>query len=314
MKESRDLGLDFARTLAILSVVAAHTTSFQIGVFGVQLFFIISGYLLFDFQNQFTSLNFLLYRFLRLAPLAWISIFIFQFRFNSTTELALNMLLLHSVFLNVPSFPGGWSISFEWLFSIFNTFLVRCGTLLIYGILLLALIFQVVIYYFGEEIKEPYLTLVPVAYFLANCSFFTCGNLIRRYSIRMDSKYLLLIVLLTIPFISFTPPFMLFPVNVALVCIFLLSLNLKLNKNFVSTFFHFIGKRTYGIFLGHFVVLIGIENVAQAQELRVELGSFWPFVHFLIVALSGTLIGAFTFRFLEKPMMLYSSKILRKTV
>jgi peptidoglycan/LPS O-acetylase OafA/YrhL len=314
MKDQRILGLDFARTLAILSVVAAHTTSFQIGVFGVQLFFIISGYLLADFHNQYTSFNFLLHRFLRLAPLAWLSILIFQFRFTSSTELALNLLLLNALFLNVSSFPGGWSISFEWLFSIFNLFLIRCKNLVVYGILLFTWFFQVIIYYFEKNLNDFNANLLPMATLFANCSFFVCGNLIRRLSISISSKYLVIAIIFLCPLIDFAPPYMLIPFNLVLVIIFLLCLNLRLKTKFVLTLFHFIGKRTYGIFLGHFVVLIGIENVAQTQELSDGLGSFWPFIQFLIVALGGTLIGALTFRFLEKPMMVYSSKVLRKTL
>jgi peptidoglycan/LPS O-acetylase OafA/YrhL len=48
---SRNLGVDLARTFAIVGVLLIHTTGLWFGRFGVQLFFMISGYLLADFET-----------------------------------------------------------------------------------------------------------------------------------------------------------------------------------------------------------------------------------------------------------------------
>jgi peptidoglycan/LPS O-acetylase OafA/YrhL len=122
---NRSVGLDLARTIAIMAVVWVHTTNIQSGAYGPQLFFIISGYLLADFRTHYTPFEFLLNRFLRLFPLAMAMTTIFYFRFGSSLEFLTSFLLLNGFFASIISFPGGWSISNEWIYSWFNLIVVR---------------------------------------------------------------------------------------------------------------------------------------------------------------------------------------------
>ena len=109
----RNPGIDLARSVAIFSVIAAHTLGFSPGVFGVQIFFAISGYLLAGYTHEFTSQKFLVHRFLRLGPLAILMSLIFYFRFSTGYDFLANILLIQVLFANMASFPGGWSISSE---------------------------------------------------------------------------------------------------------------------------------------------------------------------------------------------------------
>lgn len=313
MPNERSLGIDLSRTVAIFSVVAAHTTSFKIGVFGVQLFFVLSGYLLADFQSQFTPRNFLLHRFLRLAPLAWISIFIFYFRFSSTVEIALNLLLLHSLFLNMNSFPGGWSISFEWFFSIFNLFLVKIRKASVISLLSIIILIQLLLYFYSARITNWSALLLQIATIFANLGFFICGNLIRRVNLSIKNIFLVIISFVCFPFINMEPPYILSILNIVIVCLFLLCVNFRTKLDFLSVTLHFIGKRTYGIFLGHFVILIGIENLQFFQRSNADRGFIDQLVKFLIVGVGGVIIESLTYKFIEKPLINFSSHKLRKT-
>lgn len=78
----RRLDIDLLRVSAIILVVLAHTANLLMGVIGVQIFFLVSGYLLADFNSQFTGPSFVLYRFARLFPLSLLMSLIF-FRIDS---------------------------------------------------------------------------------------------------------------------------------------------------------------------------------------------------------------------------------------
>jgi len=305
--KERILGLDVARAIAILSVIAAHTTGLRFGVFGVQLFFIVSGYLLAEYQLNFSSKNFLIHRYLRLAPLAILSTLVFSFRFSNTLEILLNFLLIHAFFAGVNSFPGGWSISFEWLFSIINILLVKLRIKFLVVFFTLILISQSIVYFINSQDKNLS-TDMPIISFITNLGFFVSGHLIKRLHFKLKNPALYIPVIVVSPILNSQPPFYLAIYNVSLVCLFLLSLEIKVSQSWIAVAIHFIGVRTYGIFVGHFIVMISLQNLMFFRNLHSNSGHLGQLVYFLIVACSATFIGHLTYRFIEKPLILFSTK------
>ncbi len=309
MSGQRNIGLDLARAIAIVSVIAAHTTSLQFGAFGVQLFFIISGYLLADFNLNFTSMNFLIHRYLRLAPLAIISTSIFYFRFTNVFEIVLNILLIQAIFSGVNSFPGGWSISFEWLFSIMNIILVKLRVKAVFALLLLILLVQLFLYHLSTQdrnfVSHPLITLAT------NFGFFVSGHLLKRLNYSHKKVKVWFVLSFFAPLINPLPPYNLFIYNIALVLLFLFCLKYNTTKKWITNIIHFIGVRTYGIFLGHFIVMIGLQNSFFFMELQKNMGSFGQLLFFLIVLHGAIGIGFVSYRFIEKPMILFSNKKFR---
>ena len=92
---NRQVGLDLARTLAILGVVLVHTRVYSGGRFGVQLFFMLSGYLLVKVDSNQNAKDFIIRRAWRLFPLYW---FFFALQFF-TTNRSNSELLFFQIFL-----------------------------------------------------------------------------------------------------------------------------------------------------------------------------------------------------------------------
>ena len=311
MTNQRNIGLDLARAIAIISVIAAHTTGLQFGAFGVQLFFIISGYLLADYHLEFSSRNFLIHRYLRLAPLAIISTLVFYFRFTNMFEVILNILLIQAIFSTVNSFPGGWSISFEWLFSIVNIILIKLSIKLLVPFIFLIFLLQLTLSLI--TLKNAELITNPLVSLGANLGFFLSGHLIKRMNLICRKKHFRMLLFVLAPLFNPWPPYNLFLYNFSLVILFLFCLKCELSTKWTRSLIHFMGVRTYGIFLGHFIVMIGLQNFDFFINLQSNEGVLGQLLFFLMVVIGATGIGYVSYRFIEKPIILFSNKKFRFT-
>lgn len=142
--DQRIYELDVFRGLAAISVVLFHYTTkyseiydsydtnslfnFSYGHYGVQLFFIISGFVIFMTINKIkTGLDFVYKRFIRLYPIFWICLIITFFITTniapifrrSTSDLLWNFTMAPTLFLK-PLIDGAyWSLLPELLFYVF---------------------------------------------------------------------------------------------------------------------------------------------------------------------------------------------------
>ncbi len=140
-KRENIVAIDLLKTIAILMVVLVHigqplkglpmlvSRAFEFGQMGVQVFFMISAYLLCKFDNcQEKPKNYFIKKFLRIAPCYYLAIVIYELLFIAISALKLpvrlatntNLLdiLSNVFFVNIfnPNgynnvVPGGWSIS-----------------------------------------------------------------------------------------------------------------------------------------------------------------------------------------------------------
>ena len=152
--QSRLVEIDALRGVAAMAVVLFHLTtrymelfsfkalpslSFPYGHYGVNLFFIISGFVIFmTLEKTARPMDFVVSRFSRLFPVYWAAIFV---TFAVTHALGLpgklvgfgtamgNMLMLHGLF-RVPHVDGVyWTLEVELLFYCGMFFLFRIGRL-----------------------------------------------------------------------------------------------------------------------------------------------------------------------------------------
>jgi peptidoglycan/LPS O-acetylase OafA/YrhL len=176
------------RSIAIISVIIAHTYRFNFAASGVQIFFFISGYLIINLRQKLSARAFIIYRAARLFPLAIIMTIIFSFRFENLLEFVANIFLVQTLIPNSNSFPGGWSISYEWLFSIilippllFNRRITR---LIILNISILFMIISDVLFYLNS--RESSLSVVQNTFnFLGNITFLYLGICIARNDFKL---------------------------------------------------------------------------------------------------------------------------------
>ena len=155
MQRGRISGLDQARSIAIIAVVAVHlsfqfphlpqwaTVLARMGQYGVQLFFVISAVTIFmtlDADREryraasHVTARFYIKRFFRIAPLYYVAIVAYgamswyTYNFDADhasilgphdiSDVVLNLLFVHAVSASAINnvVPGGWSIGVEMLF------------------------------------------------------------------------------------------------------------------------------------------------------------------------------------------------------
>ncbi len=163
--------LDALRGLAAVAVVAYHYShayqsffgftqpqpfDFRLGYLGVQLFFIVSGFVIFmTIERTVKPLDFVYFRFSRLYPTFWMGVLVTSIGVMFTdlpaeyrrtpTEILVNLTMLQE-FFNIPAVDGVyWTLTRELIFyaiilAIFACGLIRHTIPLAYGWLLLQLL------------------------------------------------------------------------------------------------------------------------------------------------------------------------------
>lgn len=146
IRNSRDLGLDFVRSIAIILVVIAHYSIFfyfymdispiihGVGFFGVELFFVLSGFLIGRIlirdvicnDNLSSLLNFWKRRWYRTLPAYYLVWSILFFISNHDASNFVHLLMLQNFFYGPRDlfFVVSWSLAAEEWFYLFVPFLI----------------------------------------------------------------------------------------------------------------------------------------------------------------------------------------------
>jgi peptidoglycan/LPS O-acetylase OafA/YrhL len=325
---NRSIRIDVLRTIAILSVIIAHT--YEVAIFGggVQLFFFISGYFLISILEEMTFKGFILYRAVRLFPLAIFMTLIFHFRFDTKLEMLSNLLLITAFIPQFTWFPGGWSINYEWIFSFLVFFLFKLKSYIsnrFFIIILFAIsivsekVINIMLINRGAfEAEIIYIT------FLANIIFLYFGVAVRWDVIKLENRnvYFLVPVLLALiiwnpfPATFFTIWFL--SVYILVVLAFNLILPLKLNTSKLIPLVTFLGKRTYGLFCGHFIAIILIQKLGPGEVSLVEFLTdiFGVFlaesVLFFLTLLFSCGFAYISYKYVESPQIRYVRKLIAR--
>jgi peptidoglycan/LPS O-acetylase OafA/YrhL len=317
----RTAGIDLARTISILGVVLVHTNIFTPGRFGVQLFFLVSGYLLADLGNLSTR-DFFIRRGFRLFPLYWLFLCYYVGLFSSPWQLLVSVFLLQNMHWVFVSIPGSWSISNEWLFSLALPFLKRITRNQIFMLIGISWICQILtsilVYKWGGTSDEnAYQSALKVWINtfnpLVNFAFLLIGIAIKKEFLPiLRSRFvgsLIICLCLVMPFIFgfgllwLCPPL--------LWAVFTMCLTWAPQSKIVLKFIGFIGQRTYGIYFFHFIVLsyvLDLKFVAKLSE-NYSLGHW---LEFIFVCIGSTLLSEISWRFVERPSLKISKRFLSK--
>jgi peptidoglycan/LPS O-acetylase OafA/YrhL len=188
-------------------VVLVHTTGIGFGRFGVQLFFVISGFLLGDFFKNQSNTQFLVHRAFRLFPLSiFFIIFFYLDEVGSPKQLILNLSLLQNLWWSWDSFPAGWSISSEWIFSIILIAIARRSLrhlIYLFGIICTLQFFSGLFVYITGGVSDPdsidyiFEVWVNTTNPYINLGFFLAGLLMKRLELKiMELKNYILILII----------------------------------------------------------------------------------------------------------------------
>lgn len=315
MVKNRLLELDALRGIAAISVVLHHhfykydvlyehqylpTSWAYYGRYGVELFFIISGFVIFwTLSATKRPTDFVVSRFARLYPTYWSALLITVLY---TTLLGLpgrevgfwdsigNLLMFHQYF-GIPHVDGVyWSLTVEltfyvWMFGLYLTDSLQKTESWLLALMAVSILAS----YFPGSIPETVELLFLVKY----SSFFAAG--IAFYKLRNDQLTSLTIPILLVA--AITPVFTYSPKAALFFCSFYTLFGLAIFghlKWLRSRWLVFFGTISYPLYLLH--QNIGYILIRQLYEL-----GFYPVVTVVIAFAVTVFIAAIVARYLEQP-------------
>jgi len=267
---NRIVELDSLRGIAAIMVVFYHYTSryfeifklpniafykFSFGHLGVELFFMISGFvILMSLEKVSNGWEFLKKRFLRLYPSYWVAVF-FTFivvtliglpgRESSITNALINLSMLHE-FFGVPHVDGVyWSLSVElsFYFLIFLTLFFNKTLFIKWGWILMLLLSFIII-------KSPSL-LSSKSFVLKYYHLFYAGSLFFAWRKKMFSTYLILELLVLTLIHEYFLHGLLFMIPILFFYGLFTALQFNLLKYISNKIFLFLGFISYPLYLLH---------------------------------------------------------------
>jgi peptidoglycan/LPS O-acetylase OafA/YrhL len=324
-RQNRFLELDYLRGLAALSVVIFHYTYgydnglhhlnsnkyyFRYGNLGVQLFFIISGFVIFmTLEKAKNSADFFISRFSRLYPAYWgailisltfVSIFKSPFNFDEFTlkQLFLNITMLQHWF-KVKDIDGAyWTLAVEltfyflmWILFYFNK--LKHVELFALGWLFLSLLNQI--------FKLPYNNIIQQIFILTNAPMFVVGivfyNVKTKQGYNFLRTFLLLFSLLIESIIVYKSTLSVLPILILvffyLIFILILKKDFVLRKNKILLFF---GTISYSLYLIH-------ENIGETIIYYLRKVTDVEFIYVSLPILITVCLSYLLTVFIEKPAM-----------
>lgn len=320
----RNSGIDLARCLAITGVILIHTQILGYGHFGVQLFFTISGYLLANTKKE-NAIKFINHRLFRLFPLyIFFLILGFSKYFDDFIESVPAILMLQNSWYSFSSFPGGWSISSEWIFSLLLLFFLSVTKkrlrIVIVIISIISLCFALYVLAQGginnsdDQANFNSFRWLNTWNPISNFNFFLIGiGLRKEYLYIIKSKSILWSLLISCVLFDLFIGNLLVLQQIAIYSLFIICLKTNLPHSKILSYpISFVGKRTYGIFFGHFYVLGQVGDLF-ATSVNVH-PIFLKFLEFMMVFTLSTGIGALTWRLIELPGIKLGDKFYSKII
>jgi len=354
--------LQLLRALAVLLVVYGHSivlqmrysTSFEqdffhhenFGAFGVDIFFIISGfiisYIAYGYSGKKKSFVFILKRFIRVNPIYYVISVLFilrfsihpgsAFRFPSVSESTLLKTLIilpitDKTFWISPVLIVGWTLSFEWLFYIMYSGLIflkiKYKLLCLFSIIISLIIAGVIVN--TQDARFAFITNPILLEFLFGAII--CWI---YFHVPMGKYFCYLLILTALVWFACEILFgfggisemgctinaecsrmrvLLWGIPGAmLVCgAVVMEKNGYLNKLWKSSLFQIIGDSSYSIYLTHTIVFSILGSI------YIRMGNLLtPDMSVIIQLAIGTMVGILFYKFVETPLLKFLNGRMRK--
>ena len=306
---SRVVELDALRGIAALAVVAFHYTTFYgeeighltpllwgfpAGNYGVNLFFLISGFVIFmTLERTHTAMNFVVSRFSRLFPGYWAAMAItalvvysigMSWQKISVRDLSLNLTMLQQVLGGTHLDGSYWTLQVELFFYVQMLFWFVLGQLrrihwIIAGWLALSV-------FYGESMQHHmhFSYLVQELLILRHIAFFAMGILFYRlYSNPAETRLNIGMIgfCLFAIWIELAPVFLL----VAMVCCTIFALFVSDHLRWMrGRFFAYLGAISYSLYLMRQAIGFALIRWLEIHGVRSALAVWLAFLPVLALA------------------------------
>ena len=302
------------RFFAAFSVMMVHLPIFEFGIWGVDIFFVISGFIMM-YVTENNEKFFLLKRIFRIVPLYWIltlgvfvlAIFIPEVLNNTTANIAH---LIKSLFFipfdkngtgHFPILFLGWTLNFEvifyFLFSLSLVFFKENRMIACSIFIIIFLVFNKV---FSEKnfIFETYANDIFIEFIFGMVLFMIWKRYKNKISTNLTNHFMCLTILLVSIFIlnyyNFSRSISYGLPSLILAIYFLFFLNhLKFPKILVS-----LGDASYCIYLLHPYVIQFFYKILEINEYDIII----ELVFTLIISIIVFIISLLIYKFIEFPI------------
>ena len=302
------------RFFAAFSVMMVHLPVFEFGIWGVDIFFVISGFIMM-YVTENNEKFFLLKRIFRIVPLYWIltlgvfvlAIFIPEVLNNTTANIAH---LIKSLFFipfdkngtgHFPILFLGWTLNFEvifyFLFSLSLVFFKENRMIACSIFIIIFLVFNKV---FSEKnfIFETYANDIFIEFIFGMVLFMIWKRYKNKISTNLTNHFMCLTILLVSIFIlnyyNFSRSISYGLPSLILAIYFLFFLNhLKFPKILVS-----LGDASYCIYLLHPYVIQFFYKILEINEYDIII----ELVFTLIISIIVFIISLLIYKFIEFPI------------
>ena len=330
--------LDYLRGLAAFGIMVYHMVLFNFGevdassvlakvkIFGVAIFYILSGLTLYIvninrlFFNKNDLADFYIKRFFRIVPLLWLVTFLtvaIEYHFDlPLKKVLLNFSIVPGI-IRPGSFlaNGAWSIGNELFFYLlfpFLIFITRRSHVFIWGITVLAFLAFLYSTFFVLDSSVPlgkqwYAYVNPfnqVLFFVLGICIGTLDNSSRKYS---ETSFLILLLFLGgVLFYPITgEPIVLvstyvriiLSIGIFIVCFLFYKSNFEFLPRWITGTFRFLGEISYSLYLIHPVVLLCLIFLAKKMDIQ-SIG--------LIIAATmilSVMVSYLSYKFFEKSFI-----------
>jgi peptidoglycan/LPS O-acetylase OafA/YrhL len=337
-KKRRIVELDALRGIAALAVVLFHLTMgrsqynffFKYGCTGVDLFFIISGFVIFmSLQHITKSINFIINRISRLYPTYWVSV---TFTFVATIALAmynrnlqpgkylvefLSNLTMFQFYLKQPNLDDCyWTMIIEMIFYILILVLFQLKLLKylkVIGVFTCSIIFILTNFFWGSKFSQFIIIVIPLLQFLP--LFFVGTIFYQIYTLKEKRTYNYFIIVFYLlcqiwlyPVAGASRHFISWPAYAVMLCIYFTVFTLFVHHalgfvvNKITLFFR---KISFALYLTHQFISLSIIVPFFYNTLGIN---FWVVALFIDLPIVVGIASLITYK-VEVP---YSKKMKEK--
>jgi len=317
--------IDGLRGLASLAVVFYHYfymyeqlfghnfqvwSAFRLGFYGVHLFFIISGFVIFwTISKTEKPFDFIWLRFSRLYPVYWVSvcitftfILVFQQAEISLTpyQFLLNLTMIQEYF-KIKHVDGAyWTLTLELAFYFWILLIFKYNQLNnIESLLSIWVVSSIILLNTGFPFQQS--IILTKLFLLEYIQLFAAGICFYKIWKEQQNKKTNILLLLCLLSNFLQNPFLVFVIITIIHIIFYLAIKGKL-KFLSSKIFVFLGSISYALYLVH----QNIGYIIIKASYNMHINPFWGILFAFFLSLS---LAYFITRYVEKPSLKYLKKL-----